>query len=169
LPAFWDWDLSLRFCVQTIKAEQDPVEAISLEQSYFKNTGLSDSNDGIDCTAYRYELVGNFEEGAVDSQLKITGRYLGDNYPKEITENTISDESWWGVHNENDIVRIFPAAGNYNSSSPFKLKGEEGFYWSSTRNESLSGNAWHMHFNSRGVNIKDESTTYKLTVRCVKE
>lgn len=125
--------------------------------------------DGIDCTAYRYELVGNFEEGAVDSQLKITGRYLGDNYPKEITENTISDESWWGVHNENDIVRIFPAAGNYNSSSPFKLKGEEGFYWSSTRNESLSGNAWHMHFNSRGVNIKDESTTYKLTVRCVKE
>jgi hypothetical protein len=29
LPAFWDWDLSLRFCVQTIKAEQNPIEAIS--------------------------------------------------------------------------------------------------------------------------------------------
>ena len=25
----WDWDLSLRFCVQTIKAEQNPIEAIS--------------------------------------------------------------------------------------------------------------------------------------------
>ena len=42
--------------------------------------------DGIDCTAYRYELVGNFEEGAVDSQLKITGRYLGDNYPRDNRE-----------------------------------------------------------------------------------
>ncbi len=124
--------------------------------------------DGIDCTAYRYELVGDFEGGAVDSRLKITGRYLGDNYPEEITEDTISDESWWGVHNENDIVRIFPAAGYYNLSY-LSFKGERGFYWSSTRNESLSGNACHMHFNSRGVNIKDESTTYKLTVRCVKE
>ena len=100
--------------------------------------------DGIDCTAYRYELVGNFEEGAVDSQLKITGRYLGDNYPEEITEDTISDESWWGVHNENDIVRIFPAAGNYSSSS-LRFKGEKGLYWSSTCNESLSSNVWCMH------------------------
>jgi hypothetical protein len=99
--------------------------------------------DGIDCTAYRYELVGDFEGGAVDSRLKITGRYLGDNYLEEVTENTISDESWWGVHNENDIVRIFPASGQ---KSIFDFSnGKKGCYWSSTCDESNSGNAWCMH------------------------
>lgn len=126
--------------------------------------------DGVARAAYRYELVGNFGdayEEELTSHLKITGRYLGTNYPEEVSDSTISNESWWNDHNGNDVVRSFPAAGMCNSDGNTKLVGFRGFCWVS---DSAETNPWHMFFDSKKIKIANNfGESEKFTVRCVKD
>ena len=123
--------------------------------------------EGDDRAVYRYELVGNFKNLDENSQLKITGRYLGTNYPEEASDDAIFDELWWADHNENDVVRIFPAAGMYTVTGSPQSVGFQGLYWTSDSSET---NPLHMYFGSEKVKMQSNKLeSEKLTVRCVKD
>lgn len=105
--------------IYTLKCQ--PTDQIAEE-------GFEPATDRSMMAAYRYEMIGDFTDGkkSKTSHLKITARYIGDD--PTVTLDTISDESYWTSNNEQDISRIFPAAGYITQYDKWRDLGFCGSY-----------------------------------------
>ncbi len=79
--------------------------------------------------AYRYQIMGQFAVGSLDSHLKISARYLGPDFSGDVS--TIAQESFWESNNTEDIIRHFPLCGFYRDSQ-LSYQGVLGYYWSAS-------------------------------------
>lgn len=79
-------------------------------------------------TAYRYEFVGDFVAGSLNSYLKVTCRFLGKSYPWSIDD--IDNEEFWTTNTEKDVTRYLPAAREYTGVDT--QSGVSGSYWASS-------------------------------------
>ncbi len=128
-------------------------------------TGLAYSilGTGVEHTAYRYRRVGVFEQNNLDSHWEITGRYLGTEHDG-VEISTVVQEEWWAAGNGNDIVHIFPACG---SEAFAGVMGRHGKYWTSSKTQSNRG--WGLSFYSENAILADESPSFAISVRPIKE
>jgi hypothetical protein len=74
-------------------------------------------------SAWKYEYTGKTTNNC---HLKITSRSV---YGQTITVDQIADASFWSTNTENDIIRYFPASGNYQDPGDVGIGGA---FWSST-------------------------------------
>lgn len=87
----------------------------------------------IEQVAVKYEWIGGTPtEGAKNTALKVTFRYLGDNWNGQI-EN-VANLDFWNENNESDVSRILPLVG-YQQDSSIKKRGITGQYISTKVNK----------------------------------
>lgn len=117
---------ALRFKAGTAEAANQPLSQFPLAE-----------NDRLLC-AYRYQRIGEFVQGGLNSRLVVSCVWLGIGTSETIT--TISDEAWWTAReNAGEVIsRTFPAAGymTFSEQNPATFpsgamgsRGIEGFYW----------------------------------------
>ena len=117
----------------------------------------------IDKTAYRYELVGDFISGNLESAMRVTGRYLENSI---VELETISNASWWNSNNQYDIIHYFPANGRNDGT--LNNVGMRGHYWVSNEASNPS-NAWVMIFSVYDTGLQDGyGKGVRGSIRCIK-
>lgn len=72
--------------------------------------------------AYRYEWIGTFAVTSTDSKLRITSRYLGEDY-KSATIETIANEVFWSEDKEEDVTVDLRTHG-YIAYDPISYGGD---------------------------------------------
>lgn len=111
----------------------------------FKGELVNGKRSNCNLVAYRYRYLSNggFVNGQYkffDKYLEITCRYLGNAFRGDI--NTISNDEFWNINNQNDVVRKLPLAGQSEAliKANYPERGHVGsgqqdqqfFYWTST-------------------------------------
>ena len=80
-------------------------------------------------SAWKYEYTGKTTNNC---HLKITSRSV---YGQTITVDDITNATFWNNNTENDVIRYFPASGNYQDPGDVGIGGA---FWSST-SEKIMG------------------------------
>lgn len=111
----------------------------------FKGELVNGKRNNCNLVAYRYRYLSNggFVNGQYkffDEYLEITCRYLGNAFRGDI--NTISNDEFWNINNQNDVVRKLPFSGQSEAliKANYPERGHVGsgqqdqqfFYWTST-------------------------------------
>lgn len=93
--------------------------------------GADIAQDNSQLTAFRYEYSRNEQDPHGGYSMKITTRYLGEQFRGDI--GTIASEGFWASFRWDDHTLTLPAAGFRELHGyPIQL-GEEGEYWSSSK------------------------------------
>ncbi len=113
--------------------------------------------------AYRYEWIGTFAVTSTDSKLRITSRYLGEDY-KSATIETIANEAFWSTDKEEDVTVDLRTHGyieydpiNYGgdllATSPIREAGQNGYIYArpssvgaTTKDKDKQGNLVDVYF-----------------------
>jgi len=125
------------------------------------------ANDNNLQAAYRYEIIGQHTIGSMDSHLKITVRYLGNDFTGSIDD--VATEEFWRENNQNDVVRILPSSVYYHPQKHMDLFGAGAYYWTSSTHESQTGFVWTIAYIPKMAYISYNPNLFKFGIRPFKD
>lgn len=109
-----------------------------------KAAGENGARDNRYRTAFRYEYQPASEDAQGYGYLRITARYLGENFSGDI--NTVAQPAFWAKFAWDDHSITLPATGVRSEGMPTEMQGFAGAYWSSsTGADGLSASALILH------------------------
>lgn len=117
--------------------------------------------------AYRYEVVNSHKEGAVDSHLKVTARYLGEDFSGSIHD--VAKEPFWNNNSAKDVVRIIPSSIYYHPQKQKEVFGAGAFLWTATSYETNTGFVWTIAYIPKMAYISYNSILFKFGIRPVED